>query len=380
MKKILLLFILIFVFFIPVEPAVFAAEPRPLEIEYPSVPGVTTTPTTVGTELPIYVKYIFNFFIWIAGIIGLGVLIIAGVRYLISAGTPAVLADAKDQIFAALAGLLILFSSWLILTTINPQLKELQKPPPVLPVLHPGVYLCKEEVNIVHVWKLIKALKELDDPIALEGELPQLKKDIEKIKEKCWLVPSSGEIILEFNDLAKNAYVVPTEEDGLYGAILYDESKYGGRSQIVYDFTPEAAGFDITAIKPSSVKTFILKKPRPEVYVELYELIDFNKYDTDRKSEKHTIDGPSGFSSYYVDTSTFTAVGSVKIEGDLIVIFFKDKQSGDWPPDAIIDVIVNTDANLYDNLMGRWCWELVWFHKEYYPCPKQMKIVSGGIY
>jgi hypothetical protein len=232
----------------------------------------------------------------------------------------------------------------------------------------------------VHVWKLIKALKELDDPIALEGELPQLKKDIEKIKEKCWLVPSSGEIILEFSDLAKNAYVVPTEEDGLYGAILYDESKYGGRSQIVYDFTPEAAGFDITAIKPSSVKTFILKKPRPEVYVELYELIDFNKADTDRKSEKHTIDGPSGFTSYYVDTSTFTRVGSVKIEGDLIVIFFKDKQSGDWPPDAIIDVIVNTDANLYDNLMGRWCWQWVWFDKEYYPCPKQMKIVSGGIY
>jgi hypothetical protein len=374
MKKILLLFILIFVFFIPVAGS--AVEPRPLEIEYPSVPEAVT-PTTVETELSIYVRYIFNFSIWIAGIIGLGVLIIAGVRYLISAGAPDMLADAKDQIFAALAGLLILFSSWLILTTINPQLKELQKPPPVLPVLHPGVYLCKEEVEIDSVWQRIMGLEA--NPDALETELPQLKEDIENIKEKCWLVPSSGEIIPEFNDLAKYAYTVPiTGEGGLYGAILYDESKYGGSAVVVYHVSEVGVfGYDITAIKPSSVRTFILEEPRPEAYVEIYELIDFNRADTSKKSSHIDVDtiAPS-----FTIGGQFERVGSVKIEGNLIVIFFKEMDVLDWSSATIIDVIVNTDVNLYDNLMGRWCSELVFDEEEYYPCPKQMVIVGGGIY
>lgn len=94
---------------------------RELEVKYPTILGVT--PKTVeGTQLPEYVKYIFNFAIIIAGIIAFGVIVFGGVRWLTSAGDPTKLRDAKDQIFAAFLGLIILLSSYLILTTINPQL------------------------------------------------------------------------------------------------------------------------------------------------------------------------------------------------------------------------------------------------------------------
>ena len=115
---------------------------RELEIKYPTVPG-TTTPTTVETGLPQYVKYIFNFAIWIAGLLAFGVIVLGGIRWLTSAGDPNKLRDAKDQLFAAFLGLIILLSSYLILTTINPQLVlfealplravELKSPPAPIP-------------------------------------------------------------------------------------------------------------------------------------------------------------------------------------------------------------------------------------------------------
>jgi hypothetical protein len=97
------------------------AQSRNLELEYPNIPGAPR-PTTVSTPLPDYVKYIFNFGIAIFGLIVLGVLIQGGVKYFLAAGKPAALSEARNQIFAAFLGLLFILSSYLILTTINPQL------------------------------------------------------------------------------------------------------------------------------------------------------------------------------------------------------------------------------------------------------------------
>jgi len=385
MKKFLVLFFLFFLFFVAAESYVLADGSRPLEVQYPTVPGVSFTPTSTATELPNYVKYIFNFFLWAAGFAALGVLVIAGFRYLTSAGQPGILKDAKDQIFAAFAGLLILFSSWLLLTTINPQLINLtiKKPPAVLPALSAGVYLCNREVYMEQSWNKIQQIKTLDiaDPQRgqLINEVNNYLKDIEK---ECWLAPAAGEIDSKVNDKAIRTYIVPSEESAtasstLYGAILYDESGFKGKAQVAYILTPEPAGFAINAIKPSSVRPFVLKQPRSEAYVEVYELIDFNRADSSKKSAKHTL---NGLASPYISTSDFSKVGSVKIEGDLIVIFFKEAQSGDWASNVDLDVSILSDANLNDNTMGLWCSHEVWSLPEYYPCPQQMVIVSGSIY
>ncbi len=98
---------------------VFAQE-RELEIKYPEVPGAEA-PTT-ETALPDYVKYLFNLSIIIGGLLAFGVFILGGARHLTSAGDPTKMSDARDQIFSGILGLVVLLSSYLILTTINPQL------------------------------------------------------------------------------------------------------------------------------------------------------------------------------------------------------------------------------------------------------------------
>jgi len=89
------------------------------------IPGLTTT---CLPALPDYIVAIYNFALMIIGIVCFGALIYGGFRWLTSAGNPAALADAKDQIFSAILGLIILFSAYLILTTINPELVILGVP------------------------------------------------------------------------------------------------------------------------------------------------------------------------------------------------------------------------------------------------------------
>lgn len=95
-----------------------------LEVRYPQLPGTgIEAPTSVRTLLPNYILYIFYFSLAISGFIAFGSLVYGGFHYLTSAGSATRMAEGRKQIFAAILGLVILFSSYLILTTVNPQLK-----------------------------------------------------------------------------------------------------------------------------------------------------------------------------------------------------------------------------------------------------------------
>lgn len=137
------LFLFVFIFLV-LGGLVFAQD-KGLEVTYPQIPGVDT-PTVVKTPLPQYVKYIFNFGIWIAGFVAFGSLVYGGVRYLTSVGDPSKTDDAKDQIFAGILGLIVLLSSYLILANLNPQLLTLKVSKDNLgtPGETIGVYLCKD--------------------------------------------------------------------------------------------------------------------------------------------------------------------------------------------------------------------------------------------
>lgn len=99
---------------------------RDLEVDYPEIGGLR--PEDTSFTLPEYVKYIFNLSLALAGFITFLVFIYGGFKYLTSAGRPAAQKDARDSLFAAILGLIILFCSYLILTTINPQLVFLGLP------------------------------------------------------------------------------------------------------------------------------------------------------------------------------------------------------------------------------------------------------------
>jgi len=137
---------------------------KTLEITYPSLPNAQA-PVSTKTFLPKYVNYIFTLAISLAGLIAFGSLIYGGVRYLTSVGSPTALSDAREQIFAGILGLIILLCSYLILSTINPQLVTMQ---PTLTPLQQGIELypsqnCEDNPEI-----------STDDPLKTAVSMPDL--------------------------------------------------------------------------------------------------------------------------------------------------------------------------------------------------------------
>jgi hypothetical protein len=118
MKKKILITTIILHLFVPL----FSLA-RDLEVDYPDIPGKQSQMENIFQ----YTQYIFNFSVWIIGIVAFSVLVLAGVRYITSIGNPSVLKDTKNQILSALLGIMILLLSVIILTQINPSLLKLEE-------------------------------------------------------------------------------------------------------------------------------------------------------------------------------------------------------------------------------------------------------------
>ncbi len=94
--------------------------------DYPDLPACENNqkcnPGQEGFGLPQYIKYIYIFAIGSVGVIGLVAIMMGAFGYITSAGNPQKASGAKDQILAALFGLLLLLGSVIILNMINPDL------------------------------------------------------------------------------------------------------------------------------------------------------------------------------------------------------------------------------------------------------------------
>jgi len=93
-----------------------------MTFEAPPYPQIFDQTLTETSTLPDFVLYIFNF------AVGLGIAIIfislaiAGVMYFFSGVSGQMQEKAKDRVVGSISGLLILLCTYLIITTINPQL------------------------------------------------------------------------------------------------------------------------------------------------------------------------------------------------------------------------------------------------------------------
>ncbi|MCD6422281.1 hypothetical protein J7L13_02970, partial [bacterium] len=94
-----------------------------LNISYPTIPGATP-PQNIQTPITNLLRYIYVFIISISGLIGTIMFIKAGIKYLTSTGDPVKMKEAKRSLLGSLLGILIIFSAYLILRTINPQLVQ----------------------------------------------------------------------------------------------------------------------------------------------------------------------------------------------------------------------------------------------------------------
>lgn len=82
------------------------------------------TPTG-ETAIADYINNFYSFALGISGALAMGMVVYGGIRYATSAGKPDAQSDAKDAIYSALFGIVLLFGSYLILRTVNPKIISL---------------------------------------------------------------------------------------------------------------------------------------------------------------------------------------------------------------------------------------------------------------
>lgn len=120
-KNIFFLLVLIGIFGISF--SVFA-----LELNWPESPGGIDLNTKSTQTITYLIAYIYEWAMAIGGIAVFITLVSAGFQYLTSAGDITKMSEAKKQITSTITGLVLLLSTFLILSTINPELTTLDIP------------------------------------------------------------------------------------------------------------------------------------------------------------------------------------------------------------------------------------------------------------
>jgi len=270
-------------------------QPEPqLEIKYPQlIPGVPP-PTSPKTDLPVYVRYIYVFILVIGGFATLLMLVIGGVRYVYSAGNLERIKDAKNQIYTAILGLVILLCSFLILYTINPQLTVFHTNPleknyyrPPFP-LSAGVYFCAERMPIPYFYNKTLEYKKSGETVSKQEYLA-LKETKEKIDKNCYYFTNARSYLPDnFEDNVSWVYLVPEYQEKEYGVIIFEKRKHHGKSAMLFGDQNKGKGTALVEamewklskekIGISSAIPFLINRhPKSSWYVKLYELIDFNR-------------------------------------------------------------------------------------------------------
>lgn len=89
-----------------------------------------------------YISGIYQYFLGIAGILAVIMVVIAGVLWLTAGGAPGRIQQAQGYIFNAIIGLVLLFGSYFLLWTINPELVKFSSLK--IPVIKPVPFLIGE--------------------------------------------------------------------------------------------------------------------------------------------------------------------------------------------------------------------------------------------
>lgn len=96
-----------------------------LNLNYPEIGGFDLNS---DQDINQVVSWFYYFVISIAGLAVFVMLVWGGFTWLTSAGEPAKISDAKDRIYSAFLGLLLILASYLIMQLINPDLVALNLP------------------------------------------------------------------------------------------------------------------------------------------------------------------------------------------------------------------------------------------------------------
>jgi len=239
--------VLVFGFFYLSAVITFAAD---LEVDYPPIAGQTLTSVT---KLPDFMLYLFNAGITFGFFAVFVSLVMAGVFYVLSPAKPDLLANAKDRVSGAISGLLILILTYLIITTINPELKNFTfKALPAAPAIQavaksaPGVYFytgaCPDKTtqpNTQSISDLGKNLKNKVTAVDIQQDANSDNSYISILYEnpgfwgKCFYVSGNTpcKAVTPFAQSASIYQFTPNADDnGTHGVYFYRKSCFNDKA------------------------------------------------------------------------------------------------------------------------------------------------------
>lgn len=110
---------------VQVSAAEKAIEYQP-QIQIPNTIFAKSSVTVTGDMIAKYIQAFYTYGMSIVGILAAIVLMAGGVLWLTSGGDASKVSQAKELILGSIIGTVILFSSWIILNTVNPDLLKLK--------------------------------------------------------------------------------------------------------------------------------------------------------------------------------------------------------------------------------------------------------------
>jgi hypothetical protein len=132
-KKRLLIFILIVLFFINIKFTEAAVYETGSSVEFTPQVSIGTeieagkSMEISGTSIAKYVVAIYNWALYVIVILAIVMIMVAGVRWMMAAGNASIVGQARDQIISSLIGLLIAIGSYALLNFINPALVRMRE-------------------------------------------------------------------------------------------------------------------------------------------------------------------------------------------------------------------------------------------------------------
>jgi hypothetical protein len=182
-KKISIVLLLFFFFsFLSLPPALVFAEEGSQDATQEISAPVLDTPTfevikfDYQEKIGEFVKYIIIWAFRLAGVFAFIMILFAGFQYLTAGGNSNQQKEAQERIFNAIIGIILLFSFWLILNTINPDIlgpKQIEISPPLTPEEKEDI---EEQIEII---KNLAPIKNLPLTQELESyEEVYLNKDL----------------------------------------------------------------------------------------------------------------------------------------------------------------------------------------------------------
>ncbi len=121
MKILFLIFLALFITNVALLANVVLAQSKYIPLE--NIPGLQSGESV---ELSTYLAAIYRAGLILASVLSVLMIVIGGIQYMTAGGNPGRLGDAKDRIWQAILGLLLVLGSYLILNTINPDLVKME--------------------------------------------------------------------------------------------------------------------------------------------------------------------------------------------------------------------------------------------------------------